>query len=148
MSVWDNYFGRVGQSDGVGRDAILSREQRILKQKIQKSLSWHPGVLVDGVLTDVAIIDSDNLDTKSIFSMPPQELDAGSLVEWSGQRWLITEKDFNTEVYTRCTMRQCNYLLKWVNSDGVIVSRWCIVEDGTKLRRTTVRMVWHTGNGM
>lgn len=29
-------------------------------------------------------------------------------------------------------MIQCNYLLRWVDSDAVIHEQWCIIEDGTK----------------
>lgn len=29
-------------------------------------------------------------------------------------------------------MRRCNYYLKWINSKGDIIGRWCVVEDGTK----------------
>lgn len=64
--------------------------------------------------------------------MPDEDLPHGGLVEWMNNRWLIIEKDANNEVYTRCKMRQCNYLLRWVNPSGMIVERWCIIEDGTK----------------
>ncbi len=49
-----------------------------------------------------------------------------------GNHWLITEKDANNELYTKGTMKQCNYLLRWIAEDDTVVERWCVIEDGTK----------------
>ena len=132
MSVWDSYFRSSTPDVSMQRDTILAREKRILRQKMPQSLSFHRGVIIDGQQRDLSIINSDNLDTKMLLSLPDEDLPHGGLVEWMNSRWLIIEKDANNEVYTRCKMRQCNYLLRWINTSGVIVERWCIVEDGTK----------------
>lgn len=132
MGVWDSYFYRTGQQDGTPQEKTLSHQQQVMRRKIKESLSYHPGVMVDGRTQDVAIVDTDNLDTKFIYSMPGDDLRHGATVDWNDQHWLIIEKDYNTGVQTRAKMQQCNYLLKWVNDDGVIQKRWSIVEDGTK----------------
>lgn len=131
MDAWSSYMARTGAKGEEMRDASLRREKRFLTNKLGKSLSYHP-VTIDGNERSVAIINSDNLNTKTICSMPGEDLPHGGLVYWMEQYWLITAKDYNNEVYTRATMKQCNYLLKWVADDMSIVSRWCIVEDGTK----------------
>lgn len=87
---------------------------------------------IDGVMQTVAIINSDNLDEKKILSMPGETIKHGSLVHWMDQYWLVVEKDYNTTLYTRAKLQQCNYLLRWVSEDAVIHEQWCIVEDGTK----------------
>ena len=71
--------------------------------------------------------------------MPGEELRHGALVYWMQNYWLVIEKDYNVEVYTRAKMQQCNYLLRWVNDEGQIIERWCIIEDGTKLTRSFAR---------
>lgn len=82
------------------------------------------------------IINSDNLNEKMIFSLPEETFRCGGLVEWMGNHWLITEKDANDELYTRGKLLQCNYELRWVDPDDkTICSQWCVIEDGTKLRR-------------
>lgn len=143
MSVWDSYFRSSTSDVSTQRDIMLAREKRTLRQKMPQSLSFHRGVIIDGQQRDLSIINSDNLDTKTLLSLPDEDLPHGGLVEWMNNRWLIIEKDANNEVYTRCKMRQCNYLLRWVNPSGMIVERWCIIEDGTKLE-----IVWYVGNGM
>ena len=90
---------------------------------------------VTGIAQTVAIINSDNLDEKTILSLPGEDIKHGGLVEWMDNHWLVIEKDANRTLYTKAKLHQCNYILKWVSENDVIQERWCYVEDGTKLRR-------------
>ena len=83
---------------------------------------------------NVAIINSDNLNEKYIFSLPDEDIRHGDLIEWMDNHWLVTERDANTTVYTRAKLLQCNYLLKWVSEDHIVHEQWCVIEDGTKLK--------------
>lgn len=132
MDAWTQYEAAHNRDL---RTVRLDREKHLLLTKLHNSLSYHT-VMIDGVSQSVAITNTDNLDTKHIFSLPGEDLPHGGYVEWMDNHWLITERDANSEVYTKCVMLQCNYLLKWVDVDDVIHEQWCIVEDGTKLRRT------------
>ncbi len=129
MDVWSAYLARTGENGA--RRSAAQREARLLKHKLTSSLAYH-SLTIDGEERQAAIINSDNLNVKTICSMPGEDLPHGGLVHWMGQHWLITAKDYNTELYAKATMKQCNYLLKWVAEDRSVVSRWCIVEDGTK----------------
>ena len=131
MNLWDTYRSRLNAQGGDRRNVVLQRERRFLNSKMPASLSYHQ-VTIDGEQRSVAIINSDNLDTKTICTLPGEDFHHGGLVEWMNERWLITGRDANNEVYTRGTMRQCNYQLRWIADDGNIIERWCIVEDGTK----------------
>lgn len=131
MSIWDSYENRIAVRGNSKRETFLRREQHMLSSKLSESLSYH-SVIVDGVACDVAIINSDNLDEKKIYSTIPGEIRGGSLVEWMDNHWLVTELDANSEVYTMAKMTQCNHLLKWIDDEGKICEHWCIVADGTK----------------
>ena len=131
MSVWDAYRSRVSAAGGDSRGAVLQRERRFLNAKLPKSLSYHSAV-INGEPRNLAIINTDNLDTKTLCSLPGEDLPHGGMVEWMDSHWLITDKDANNEVYTKAIMRQCNYLLRWIAKDGNIIERWCVIEDGTK----------------
>lgn len=131
MSIWDSYENRIAASGNSKRETFLRREQHMLSSKLPDSLSYHSAI-VDGVACEVAIINSDNLDEKKIFSTAPDVIKGGSLVEWMDNHWLVTELDVNTEVYTRAKMVQCNHLLRWIDNDGKLCEHWCIVADGTK----------------
>lgn len=131
MNPWDTYQARNALHGDNGRDrakfALMSR----LNRQIPSTLSYH-NVDIDGEERNIVIINSDNLNQKTLCSLPGEDIRHGALVEWQNHRWLVTERDANTEIYTKCIMRQCNYLLKWINSAGEIIERWSIVEDGTK----------------
>lgn len=131
MSVWDTYKERIVVHGETKRGSTLTREQRYLAGKMKDSLSFHE-VAVDGVVRNVSIINSDNLNEKLMCSLPGEDFDCGGLVEFADNHWLITEKDASNEVYTRVRLLQCNYLLRWVDEEHFIHEQWCIIEDGTK----------------
>lgn len=131
MNPWDIYQARLNANGENRRSATLQRERRFLDSKLPTSLSYHQ-VAINGVNQNLAVINSDNLNIKTLCSIPGEDFPHGGIVDWMNNKWIITMKDANNELYTKGTMSQCNYLLKWVSDDGVIVERWCIVEDGTK----------------
>lgn len=131
MSVWDTYAKRIEIHGTTKRNAALNRETRMLNRKLKDSLSYHD-VIIDGYDRNVAIINSDNLNEKTMLSLPGEDFDCGGMVEWSDNHWLITEKDANNEVYTKVKLLQCNHLLKWVDDENIIHEQWCVIEDGTK----------------
>lgn len=131
MQAWDLYQERLAANGGTKRNALLQREARMLQRKLADTLSYH-NVLINNVNRQVGIIDTDNLNTKFVYSLPGEDIDCGSMVDWMDYHWLVTERDANAEVYTRAKMLQCNYLLKWVNENGTLCEQWCIIEDGTK----------------
>lgn len=132
MGVWDLYESRAITHGKTRRSAELRKEQHRLNKQTKDTLSYFE-VLVDGEERKVSIINSDNLNEKKMLSLPGEDFDCGGLVEWADNRWLITEKDANNEVYTKVKLLQCNYLLKWVDELNEIHEQWCVIEDGTKL---------------
>lgn len=131
MSIWDTYENRIAARGNSKRETFLYREQHMLLDKMPESLSYHSAI-VDGMTCSVAVINSDNLNEKNIYSTSKDVLRAGSIVEWMNNYWLITELDANTEVYTKAKMLQCNHILKWIDDEGHLCEHWCVVEDGTK----------------
>ena len=131
MNPWDIYQSRLDSIGATKRDAKLRRESRYLSAKVPDNLSYTT-VDIDGLAQEVAIISTDNLNEKFIYSLPGEDIIPGGLVEWRGNHWLVTEKDVATELYARAKIIQCNYLLRWVDSDALIHEQWCIIEDGTK----------------
>jgi hypothetical protein len=126
---------------------MLKREKRQILNKLPDNLSYQNVVIYDqahgynitseemspfAIEKEVAIINSDNLNEKYIYSFPDDDIENGSLIYWMDNYWLVTERDANTTVYTRAKLTQCNYLLRWVSDDDKICEQWCIIEDGTK----------------
>ena len=130
-TAWSNYEQRMESRGFTKREASFRREASYITRKLPDNLSY-THVTIDDDPQDVAVINSDNLNEKMIYSLPGEDLLHGGLVEWMDNRWLITEKDANTQLYARAKMIQCNHLLKWLDDKDVLHEQWCIVEDGTK----------------
>lgn len=145
MSVWDLYQQRTNVRGDTKRMTQYNREVRTLRNKLPDNLSYQTVDIYDiahgynicdrePLQQELAIINSDNLNEKMIYSMPEQDIVHGGLVHWMDNYWLITERDANTNIYARAKMVQCNHLLRWVSDEDEIIEQWCIVEDGTKLK--------------
>lgn len=129
--AWDLYEARLSAKGNTLRDTRLQRERDYISRKLPSSLSYHTAI-ISGVERQLAIIDSDNLNTKTILSLPGEDIQGGSLIAWNGYNWLVIQRDPHNEVCTKAVMMQCNYLLRWIAADESIVERWCIISDGTK----------------
>lgn len=147
MGAWSTYQNRINAHGGSKRNAVYDREVCYINSKLPDNLSYQTvdiypreyGFNIDSddavqhrVLQDVAIIDSDNLNEKTICSMPTEDIPLGSLIFWMDNYWLVTERDANTTLYTKGKLLQCNHLLKWITAEHEIMEQWCVVEDGTK----------------
>lgn len=148
MSVWDVYEGRMNARGTTKRDTQLKREIRTINSRLPDSLSYQQVTIHEteygynlttdemmshAITQNVAVINSENLNEKTIISLPGEDIVHGSLVRWMDNYWLVTERDANTTLYTRAKMIQCNHLLRWVSDENKICEQWCIIEDGTKL---------------
>lgn len=147
MGIWDTYEMRNAVRGKTKHDVAYFREMDYLRRKAPDSLSFHHVIMFDpthgynieteemkeyGLHRRVTIINSDNLNEKTIISMPMEDIQLGSVVCWKDNHWLVTERDANDTIYTRAKLLQCNYLLRWVSEDGIIYEQWCAIEDGTK----------------
>lgn len=129
--IWNTYETRIEQSGVTRREEALKRIQSRFRHKIFDSLSCHD-VLVEGKEQTVAILNKSDLSKKKICALPGERLVHGGYVDYENSKWIITEIDASNEVYESGLMTRCNHLLRWLNSDGKVIEKWSIVEDGTK----------------
>ena len=150
MGVWDIYEDRINNSGTTKREAFLKREQRTLNAKAKDSLSYQTVTVYTqdnsynisseeaqkkSFIQSVTIINSDNLDEKTLITLPGEDMDCGNIIFWDNNYWIVEERDANTTIYTKTKLRQCNHLLKWVDPESKqIIEQWCYIEDGTKLK--------------
>lgn len=131
MSVWDTYNARLVINGNTRRENALARTQGYINRKLSSSLSYQP-ITINNVSQKVSIVDTEELNIKTICALPGESLLHGGIVDWEENKWLITEIDAHNEVYEKGTMQQCNHLLRWRDLSGNIIEKWSIVEDGTK----------------
>jgi len=100
LGVWDSYNARLDAKGGSKRGARKQRVSGFLDRKLSSFLSYHL-VTVNGEEQQLAIINSDHLDIKTICSLPGEDISGGSLVDWADNRWLVISRDAGNEVYTK-----------------------------------------------
>ena len=148
MGVWDIYEDRIKNSGETKREAFMQRERRILNTKVKDSLSCQTVTVFTqdnsynisseeaqkkSFIQDVLIINSDNLDEKTLITLPGEDMDCGNIIFWDENYWIVEERDANTTIYTKTKLRQCNHLLRWIDPESKqIIEQWCFIEDGTK----------------
>jgi len=131
MADFNAYKARVQFRGTTQRDRTLYYEKRNLKLNAVNSLSCKD-CLVNGVAQKLIIDDGTLPYYKDVKSLPDEYFDAGNLVEWAGAMWLIVSCDWDKEVYTYGKMQQCNYVLKWQNTEADIIERWSVVLSASK----------------
>lgn len=131
LTCLERYQTRMRAKGVLPRESWLKNTQAWINTKLPASLSYYTAE-IDGEERQCAIISSRHDTTKKIITMPGETLTNGTYVKWADEIWLITSVDPQSEVYQSGSMTQCNYLLKWVNDRGEVVSRWVIALDGTK----------------
>lgn len=132
MSVWDSYKTRMEAGGKTPRERALKHTRSYISSKIGASLSCHD-VSIDGRKQTITILNRrEDMNIKKICALPGEKLTHGGIVDFANAKWLITKLDANDEVYAAGMMQRCNYLLRWLNREGEIIEKWCIVEDGTK----------------
>ena len=131
MADFDSYKARVQFRGATQRDRTLYQEKRNLKINAVNSLSCKD-CLVNGVPQKLVIDDGTLPYYKDVKSLPDEYFDAGDYVEWADAMWLMVSCDWDKEVYTYGKMQQCNYVLKWQNTDADVVERWSVVLSASK----------------
>ena len=131
MSDFDTYKARVKLRGDTARDRTLYREKRNIRLNAVNSLSCKD-CLVNGVPQSLVIDDGTLPYYKDVKSLPDEYFDAGDYVEWADAMWLMVSCDWDKEVYTYGKMQQCNYVLKWQNTDADVIERWSVVLSASK----------------
>lgn len=132
MTVWDNYEARLEINGKTRRERALKRTRENITNKSVNSLSSHKVLINSNPQTVTILNQREDLALKKILALPGETLVHGGLVDFANDKWLITELDANDEVYASGFMQRCNYVLRWLNKEGKIIEKHCVVEDGTK----------------
>lgn len=131
MATFGEYQARVNQRGTTDRERTLYYEKQHLKSLAVNSLSCK-ACKVNGV-NQLLVIDDGTLPYyKDVKSLPDEYFDAGDYVEWADAMWLMVSCDWDKEVYTYGKMQQCNYVLKWQNTEAEIIERWSVILSASK----------------
>jgi len=64
--------------------------------------------------------------------VPIGTLKAGNYVFYENEYWLVNGRPGNNKIYEKATLIECQYLLKWQNSNGNVIERWINLTSASK----------------
>jgi hypothetical protein len=112
-------------------------DELLLTSPLSKVITiFYNTIASDGFKTEAIIqnVTTDNVNNSGIRQILCKigTLKAGQYVEYKGRYWLIVSLPDDNKMYEKAIMMCCNHYLHWINDNGEIIGRHCIVEDGTK----------------
>lgn len=131
MATFGEYKSRLKLRGNTARERALYHEKFDVKTNAVESLSCKD-CIVGGMAQKLVIDDGTLPYYKEVCSLPDETFNAGQYVEWADTMWLIVSCDWDKEVYTYGKMQQCNWLMKWQNTNGKIIERWAVVNPASK----------------
>jgi len=130
--IWANFADRVSSPGGTPRDHAIHN----LRQRAAVQLRHNPSfqtLTINGEVREMAVMSfAKKFNVKKLCALPGEHITHGGLVCWKDNHWIVTQVDADDTAYESALMQQCNYRLRWYDSQGQLIEKWCIVEDGTK----------------
>ena len=136
MSYMDAYRDHLKRIGATGRDREINLIKRDLSRLAPNSAAYKK-ISVDGKEQHVIMRSTDNYYTKELICMPGEHVAMGSLVDFVDAKWIVTERDFDDEIYGKSKMKMCNATLKWKAKDGTVYSYEGYADDATKYSEGT-----------
>ena len=122
MVDWNNFEERLTSQGKTLRDTRLNRAKHQLN-KYGKDNPSYKTVVMNGNKMTLAINSGTKPYYKTFHTLPDEVLYPGDLVYWKNSAWLVLNADFDDELYVDGNLQQCNYKLRWQNSDLDIIER-------------------------
>ena len=70
------------------------------------------------------------LTQKDVIAYPGEDISLGDMIECYGSHWIVTQKDPNTDIYSKGLMELCNTKIRWQNTETLeIVERWVLIRN-------------------
>ena len=125
------YKARLQKNGVTRRDRELSYLQRRIADGVDDLLASHD-VEYQGETIKITSEITEIASVKKFTCSPEYGIGYGDYIVWNNIHWLVTERDYDDDVYIRGKITQCNYYLTWQNDVGEVVGRWAVISQVTR----------------
>lgn len=136
-----NYFRAIQGSLGCAteKDTQVEDVRRRFSYDFDTSINAVYDASRNEVQQDFIIVPTKEQNKCNVITRPGEEISIGDIIFWNKLHWLVTDKNFQSEIYNSATIVRCNRIIKWQNVKTLeIISRWCLctkpytsnIEDG------------------
>lgn len=127
----------------LGSTAVDDARELAIEQAVEAFLNGMPAdpayqadATVEGVATPIVASRSTTLEC-NIKAAPGTNLHIGDLVECLGEKWIVVELYTDKVGIVNGKMWVCNDTLRFQNNSAPIITRHCVIDDGSYSRKTT-----------
>lgn len=110
------------------------REKHYLQDRLEREkeslVAYKDKIRVNDQRDQHLILTYTEVRTEKTFqTLPGETLNKGDILVWNNAHWIVTETDFDDEVYCRGRIKQCSKMLYWQNPNTLeIIGRWCVIK--------------------
>lgn len=130
MIDWDSYDQHLKVQGASLRESRLNRAKYHIN-KYGKDNPSYKKVKVNGKNMILAINSGTKPYYKKFHTMPDETIYPGDIVYWKDTVWLVTNADFDDELYIDGNLQQCNFKLRWQNKSREIIERDIVTMSAT-----------------
>lgn len=128
MSLGIDYFRAI--QGGMGHTNIKDVKVAEIRRQFEKDFDTSIGVAHNttrnNVPQDFIFTPTKDKNVCGIKPRPGEALNIGDIIYWNTLHWLVTDKNFQDEIYNSGTITRCNRTIRWQNPITLeIVERWC-----------------------
>ena len=135
LDSFDKFRLRLNNSGGSIRQDRINATKNFMNDTFPDDPTYYV-VPLNGIDTPMRIYDKGTLfreyGEKYIQLMDNALPPLGGYIWWNDRFWMITRTDESNELKVNGVIRECNYLLRWINERAETIERWCVFWDGTK----------------
>lgn len=131
MASREAYYERLTAHGKNRRDRELNAVRRAITSGVSDLLSCHTVRLRQDEI-EITVEATEYASVKKFTAGADVVIGHGDYIVWDDIYWIVTERDYDDEIYIRGKITQCNYYLKWQNESGDIVGRWCAINQVSK----------------
>lgn len=132
MSYIETYFSRVNHMGEnvaeIAKNAGIRSFERWLKDSPNtvRQLSVERGLYFDGVILTNKDKEQSKIMLLNVAIDIPVEV--GDIMNWDKEKWIIFSKEKKVrETHQTFSIIRCNYLMKWIDSEGHLQQSWSYV---------------------
>lgn len=133
---WPLYEKLLGNGKSANkRDVVIEDAVNSFVSGMTDDPAYQADLKVDGETTPM-LASRNSTITCTIKAPPNTDVHIGDMIECFEEDWIVVELYVDKVGIINGTMWLCNNLLRFQNRSTAIISRYCVVDDGTYSKRT------------
>lgn len=132
MDFGVDYLRAIHGSMGAANahEGRIQEEKRRVARELLSSIHLRSEATRNGVPQRFVCVPREEAYRYKVIAFPDEELYPGDLLEFAGRKWMVTDVPSSYVLQKTGIVWECNHLFRFQNSEGQIIERWGVLDDG------------------